>query len=81
MGSSSGFKARLILQSGWADFVCLVAVSTAKFDLLSALADFVCLLAVSTAEFDLLSAIATPLIADSLDKSGKRIHIPIVPVD
>ena len=27
------------------------------------------------------AAIATPLIADSLDKSGKRIHIPIVAVD
>ena len=54
MGSSSGFNARLILQSGWADFVCLLAVSTAEFDLLSALADFVCLLAGSTTEFDVL---------------------------
>jgi CPA1 family monovalent cation:H+ antiporter len=28
-----------------------------------------------------IQSIATPLIADSLDKSGKRIHIPIVAVD
>ena len=37
--SSSGFNARWILQSGWADFVCLVAVETAEFDLLFAICD------------------------------------------